>query len=98
MHSRSGTTVLELLVVLAIIGTFATVVGLGALAFQPPPADEPLAEQLAVARRQAVASGRMVTLSLYREDAPLSVTALPDGSMIGAEDLGFDRLSGRPVR
>lgn len=92
-----GVTLVELLVVVAILGVLAGVVG---LTWRPETwtaretETEPAAAVLA-ARRRAVASGAPVTLVVTAKDRTASVTALPDGRVIGGDAFGLDPLSGR---
>ena len=91
---RCGTTLGELLVVLAIL---ATVTGLVGLAFrEPAPTEARAADRIAAARRSAIATGRSVVMAFATVSDSDHVLALPDGSVVGAEHIHVDRLSGRP--
>jgi prepilin-type N-terminal cleavage/methylation domain-containing protein len=92
-----GVTLLELLVVLAILGVMAGLVG---LTWRPdqwtgrPPELGSVAASIAAARHQALRTGRPVTLSVAGGLDSVPIIALPDGRVIGAERLGVDPLSG----
>jgi prepilin-type N-terminal cleavage/methylation domain-containing protein len=98
---RSGLTLLELLVTIALIAIVVGVVApaLPRLGDQGP--DTP-ASRIARARRDALASGRPVTLSIDTVVAPakappVDATVSPDGSVVADTMLSVDRLSGRPT-
>ena len=107
---RAGVTLVELLVVLAILGVMAGVAGLSfarpVLAVQQPGSLEAALDSIAEVRRMAITRGVSITVTLSISgstagggDAPWIVraTALPDGSIIADAALGIDRLTGRPV-
>jgi prepilin-type N-terminal cleavage/methylation domain-containing protein len=92
-HSRTGFTLVELMVVLVILGVMAGVVGLAARSLdETDPASE-RAAQIADARRRALHTRRPVTLQL---DSARRMVALPDGSVRADSALGLDALTGRP--
>ncbi len=82
---------MELLVVLAILGAMAGLVG---LAWQPGRWTSPDRGEVARARRRALESGRVIKVSLSSGDSVVQVIAFPDGRVVGAEQLGVDPLSG----
>lgn len=93
---RRGVTLVELLAALAILTIVAAISGAAFHAWatpKPPPVD---AAAIAAARREALQSGRQVTVVVDDSLRPRSVLALPDGSVIGDSALGVDRLAGRP--
>lgn len=91
---RRGTTLVELIVVLAIL---TTVTGLVGLAFsKPAPVSASAADRIAAARRSAIATGRPVVIAFVAESDSQRAIALPDGSVVGADILKVDRLTGRP--
>lgn len=93
-----GNTLLELLVVLAILGI---VVGVTGLAFQTTSdrrVIDPSLARLAEARRAAIESGRAVTVILPRDGHVMVATAHADGSILADSSVGVDRLSGRVAR
>jgi prepilin-type N-terminal cleavage/methylation domain-containing protein len=113
MTRRAGITLLELIVVLAIMGIMAAVVGLAVRQPEPSiPATSLEAAQAAVAeaRRVAIHTGQPVAITVSidagaRESTSpagtliqLHATAAPDGSVIADTALRIDRLSGRAHR
>jgi prepilin-type N-terminal cleavage/methylation domain-containing protein len=93
---RAGVTLVELLVVIALLGLAA---GIAGLAFGRLDASDPDAEraaQIAAARREALETRRMVRLTLETEDGPAELTVYPDGSARGDAALDVDPLTGRP--
>jgi prepilin-type N-terminal cleavage/methylation domain-containing protein len=99
---HAGVTLIELLVVLVILGALAGVVGLSWGADGWGGGDDgavpgPRAA-IAEARRQAVATGRATTVTADTGGGAVwTVTALPDGRVLGAGALDVDPLSGRPA-
>jgi prepilin-type N-terminal cleavage/methylation domain-containing protein len=91
--TRPGTTLLELLVTLAIIAVASAVVGLALRAPAAPAADDAQAA-VAAARRAAIAERRPVTVALRVQRESGAVTALPDGGVVADSALGRDRLTG----
>jgi Tfp pilus assembly protein FimT len=91
MRSRQGTTLLELLVVLLLMGLVAAMSAFGLGAAFDSPAD-PRAGLLARARDSALRTGQAV--SVAPDSAGGVVLFLPDGRAIGA---GVDPLTGAPV-
>ncbi len=90
LHAR-GVTLVELLVVLAILGTMAGLVG---LAWQPGVWSSLDRGEVARARRRALESGRVIKVSLSSGGSVAQVIAFPDGRVLGAEQLGVDPLTG----
>jgi len=103
--ARRATTLLELIVVLAIIGITVAVAGLVVRGSTPkaPRTDVPdeLAEQLTRARRVALETGVPVTVTSEVATAVLSATAFPDGRIVADSALigvaHVDPISGRRV-
>jgi general secretion pathway protein H len=91
---RSGVTLVELIVVLAILGVIAGVTTLAFRTAQPGPRIEPWASAIAQARRTALDSARVVSLTVDIGDSVYAATALPDGSVVADARLGVDRLTG----
>ncbi|MDH4348177.1 MAG: prepilin-type N-terminal cleavage/methylation domain-containing protein [Gemmatimonadota bacterium] len=81
-----GTTLVELLVVLALLGVLLGTSSLSVVALRPAPSDLDRARADS-ARRAAILSGQAVTI---RFDSTV-VRYLPDGGAIG---VGVDRLTG----
>jgi prepilin-type N-terminal cleavage/methylation domain-containing protein len=94
--SRPGVSLVELLVVLAIIGVIA---GLGTVAFSThvkgASADDRL-NRLGIARREALRTGAPVVVQFPDSTGVRRATLLPDGSAVGDSAFGLERLSGRP--
>jgi prepilin-type N-terminal cleavage/methylation domain-containing protein len=95
-RTRRGVTLVELVVVLAVCGILAGVVGLAMRAARPV-ADTP-EQRLAAARREALRTGRPVTAVWTIDGKAAQATARPDGSTIADPALGVDRLTGRSAR
>lgn len=100
--TRSGVTLVELLVAIAIVGFLAGVVGVAARHAPEPSAADRLVAALAHTRRTAIREGRAVSVEVRIEGdldgEPHAVTALPDGQVIAdatlRTKLGLDRLTG----
>ena len=91
--SRAGTTLIELLVALAVL---AVVLGVSVVAFQaepPPSAAELRTQRIAELRRRAIETGRPT--AIYVDGAPAG-TAYPDGRVL-VPDSTIEPMSGRPV-
>ncbi|HEX2778578.1 MAG TPA: prepilin-type N-terminal cleavage/methylation domain-containing protein [Gemmatimonadaceae bacterium] len=95
-RSRSGTTVVELLVVLAILGVVAGVTAV-AIHTPRPAAAGGAAATLVDARECAVRTGRTVTVIVADSADVRAATAYPDGRLIVDDRLSIDTRSGRPV-
>jgi prepilin-type N-terminal cleavage/methylation domain-containing protein len=96
--NRSGVTLIELIVVLAIVAIMA---GVATLAFRRAdltPQVEPWVSAIAAARRTAIDSDRTVSLTVRVGDTIYSATALPDGSIVADAALGIDRVTGEVTR
>jgi len=96
MRPRSfrGTTLVELLVVLCILGVIAGVTVLAIRGFDSPKSDDPSAI-LSESLRAAVDTPRTIVLRLVHDGRPLSATLHPDGSVVGDSAFDVDRLTGR---
>ena len=93
-----GSTLVEVLVVLAILGVVAGVTGLGLRAESQPPRVDDAVARVSAARREAIRTGRSLTVVTSRDDHVVAATAHPDGSVVADSALALDRLSGRAVR
>src|SRR5205807_2146939 len=82
MMKRSGVTLIELIVALAILALSASVVGLAIRATPPPRAANAVASAIAAVRDSAIRTRRSVTTVLMLLDSARAVTALPDGRVI----------------
>ena len=93
---RAGTTLVELLVVLVVLGVATSVTG---LAFHrvraASPAEDVELGRIAAARREAVATGRDVSTTVVLDGQPHAVTAHADGSVLADSLPMVDPLSGR---
>jgi prepilin-type N-terminal cleavage/methylation domain-containing protein len=90
-----GNTLVELLVVLAILGTVAGVTGLRFRRVTEPQRVDTVDARIADARREAIRSGKSVTVIVMYADHPMAATAHPDGRVIADTALAIDHLSGR---
>lgn len=91
---RCGTTLLELMAVLLIVGVVAGVVSLAVRRLdQPDPADP--YTRIATARRDAVADGIGRALVVRVDGRAMAVSILADGRVMADTALGIDRLTGR---
>jgi prepilin-type N-terminal cleavage/methylation domain-containing protein len=93
----TGSTLIELVVVLAILGIVAGVVGLSFRGAGEHERDTPRA-RIAAARRQALEQRHAVTVTvtIAADGATREMTAFPDGRVVGDTLLGIDPLTGRP--
>ena len=95
-RSRAGTTLVELLVVLSVLGILAAVTVLAARPFDRPPKGDPsviIAESL----RAAVDTPRTIVVRVVRGGRPFSATIRPDGSVVADSALEMDRFTGRSL-
>ncbi|GEM_PF-3426542 len=90
---RRGVTLVELLVVLAIMTVMAAVVGLAAPPIRHVDPDV-ATTRVAAARRVALSSGQPVSITVVSRERPYSVTAYPDGAVVADSALAVDRLAG----
>jgi prepilin-type N-terminal cleavage/methylation domain-containing protein len=97
-RARGGTTLVELLVVLAVLGIMTSVAGLafGRVRAEPTQADVMLA-RIAAARREAIVTGRDVSMTVMLDGGPHAVTAHADGSVRADSLPALEPLSGRVV-
>jgi len=96
--SRRGVTLIELIVVLAILSLMAGVTTLAFRRADMTPRVVPWVSAIAGARRSAVDSNRTVSLTVRVGDNVYAATALPDGSIVADAALGIDRLTGEVPR
>ena len=95
-RSRTGFTLVELMVVLVILGVMAGVAGLAARSLERTDPATERAGMIADARRRALQTRRPVTLLVPMGDSVGRMVAYPDGSVRGDSALGLDVLTGRP--
>lgn len=91
---RRGVTLIELIVVLAIVAVIAGVTTLAFRRADLTPKVEPWVNAIATARRTAIDSARTISLTVRVGDSLYAATALLDGSIVADARLGIDRLSG----
>ncbi len=95
MRWQAGVTLVELLVVIALLGIVAGVVGVTwhtATVLRPVP---PAAARVLAARDSALRTGRAVTIPLTGPGGAQTATALPDGRVLAEPGLGIDPFTGR---
>jgi prepilin-type N-terminal cleavage/methylation domain-containing protein len=92
---RRGVTLVELLVVLAIMTVMAAVVGLAAPPIHRTDPDV-ATTRVTAARRAALSSGQPVSITVVSQEHPYAVTAYPDGAIVADSALAVDRLAGVP--
>lgn len=78
--ARRGTTLVELLVVLVLIGILAALVGPSFASLDPPPLT--VGTMSAELRRAAIATGRDTTLVRSMGGSIVVLTARPDGAVL----------------
>lgn len=90
-----GFTLVELLVVLALLG----VTTLLAAAAWAPQTGQPVGSDLpSILRRKAIQTGKPASDTVTYQGKVLTIRAFPDGRVAGAAALGIDPISGRPNR
>jgi prepilin-type N-terminal cleavage/methylation domain-containing protein len=97
MSARVGVTLLELMVVIAILSVLAAVSGL-AMRRARPVADLDATAAIALAARDsALRTGRVVSVRVAALGSrrAAAITAYPDGRVLADAQLGIDPLSGR---
>jgi prepilin-type N-terminal cleavage/methylation domain-containing protein len=92
-----GVTLVELLVVLAILGVMAGFAGLAWRGTPPWRGQAGPAAEVTAARRRAIATARPVSIVVTVGGERIAVTALPDGRVAGAARLGVDPETGVAV-
>ena len=98
VRPRAGTTLVELLVVLVVLGITMGVAGLAFHRVRADPTPTQVAlDRIAAARREAIASGHDVSITVVLDARLSAVTAHPDGSVLADSLPALDPLSGRPT-
>jgi prepilin-type N-terminal cleavage/methylation domain-containing protein len=95
VNARAGVTLIELIVVLAMLSILAGVV---ALALRAEPSHDPGAATRALAlaaRDSSLRSGRAVSFISVVNDVEQAATAYPDGRIVAEASFRIDALSGR---
>jgi prepilin-type N-terminal cleavage/methylation domain-containing protein len=90
---RSGVTLVELLVVLAILALTSSLASV-ALRRADLPRDVDANDQVLALRREAIAVGHAITRVVRRDSATFIVTALADGRVVADSALGIDPSTG----
>ena len=90
---RAGVTLVELLLVLALLGVLSAVTTLAVRRTEPRPAEDPL-RVLADSLRHTLSSGRASHVRLLIGGAPVHFHVRPDGSVVADSAVAVDRLSG----
>lgn len=93
---RRGMTLLELLIVLALVGILAGVAAMAARRVAPIDHGDPLV-MVEDSLRRAVAEARMITVDFVIDGNAVSATVNPDGSVVADSTFGIDRFSGTPT-
>jgi prepilin-type N-terminal cleavage/methylation domain-containing protein len=93
--ARAGFTLVELMVVMAILAVSALVSGLVMRSGGTRPAPADVYRQLADLRRRAVEQGTSISAVLTDSAGTHAVVALPDGSVVADATLHVDRRTGR---
>lgn len=92
---RRGVTLVELMVVIALLGLMAGITTV-ALARRPAvPAADVRVAPIVAARTAAIRRGRDSTVVFEVDGVRFLATAHPDGRIVAAKSLGIDPLSGR---
>lgn len=90
-----GLTLLELVVVLAIVGILSGVAATSIPKRTPTPDS---LDAVAGVRRAALSTGRAQYAIVVRDGRAWAISALPDGSVIGDTVFGIERYAGRRLR
>jgi prepilin-type N-terminal cleavage/methylation domain-containing protein len=93
LTARAGTTLVELLVVLAILAVTSS---LASVAFRRADSarDASTGDQILALRREAIAAGNAITRIVRHGSTSSAVTALPDGRVLADSALGIDLSTG----
>lgn len=95
-RARAGTTLVELLVVLLVLGIATTIAGLAFHGSRTTPTPEAtMVGEIAAARREAIATGRDVPTMMLLDGRPHAVTAHADGTVLADSLPALDPLSGQ---
>jgi prepilin-type N-terminal cleavage/methylation domain-containing protein len=82
MKTRSGHTLAELLVVLAILGMLAGIAVLSVRGASAIPESDAWEQAIRAAHRRSLASGRPITIVDTAGAVPRAATAFPDGRVV----------------
>lgn len=92
--SRLGTTLVELVVSVALLGLIASIATLAARRISRPDPTAP-ATIIADSLESVLSSGRQMTLQFMVDGRPTLATLKPDGSVLADSLLRIDRFTGR---
>jgi prepilin-type N-terminal cleavage/methylation domain-containing protein len=95
--TRRGSTLIEMLVTLALLGILASVTTLAIRRITPPAPDDPMTV-IADTINAVMRSGQPATLQFVVNGHPAFATLNPDGSIIADTALHVDRFTGRSTR
>lgn len=94
--ARTGTTLVELLVVLTVLGVMLGVTGVAFHDMRVAPTEESkLLERVAAARRLAITTGLSQSAAIVFDGRPRAIFAQPDGRVLVDSLPAPDVLSGR---
>lgn len=91
---RRGVTLIELVVVLAILGIMAAVTGLTMNTAAPAVSPDTTITQITHLRDSALMTGKPITTVLTHHDTAIAVTVFPDGRVLSTGG-HIDRMTGR---
>ena len=96
-RSRSGLTLVELVVSVTLLGLIASVAGLALRRFTRPDPTDP-AIVIHDSLDAALSTGRSITLEFAINGQPALATINPDGSVVADSVLHIDRFTGVDTR
>ena len=94
---RSGVTLLELILCVAVLGLMASVATLAMRAADPPDPNDPMTV-IADTLERVLGTGMPATLQFSVNGRPALATINPDGTVLADSILGIDRFTGRSTR
>jgi prepilin-type N-terminal cleavage/methylation domain-containing protein len=97
MRARAGVTLIELIVVLALLSIVAGVVALAMRAAPSARAEDAALRRVLAARDSALRIGHPLTISMTLGGVEHSATAYPDGRVVADSTFHVDLLNGRPA-
>lgn len=94
MTGRTGSTLVEMLIALVLLGVVASVTTLALRRFQPPPPDDPLTI-INDTVPKLIAKGIGGTFRFVVDNDTMFATVSRDGSVVADTGLHIDRFTGR---